>query len=70
VTASENGPHQCRESAKGEFQYYIRRGTETIKTSPEERNELLRMQNKIPFDDRMAVDSGKDFMRLRSTKAF
>ena len=40
-----------------------------MKASPEERNELLRMQNKIPFDDRMAVDSGKDFNRFRSTKA-
>lgn len=67
VTASENGPHQCRESPNGDFQYYIRRGTQTLKASPEERSELLRQHSKIPFDDRMAVDLGKDLQFSATT---
>ena len=58
--ASDNRPHTCKESEKGENRYYIRRGTETKKASPEEIEQLLYLKNKIPFDDRRAIDnSGK-----------
>ena len=33
--ASDNRPHTCRESEKGDNRYYIRRATETKKASPE-----------------------------------
>ena len=62
--ASDIGPHQCRESDKGEFQYYIRRGTQTMKASPEERNDLIRQHAKTPFDDRMAIDTGSLLLKL------
>ena len=51
--ASDCGPHQCRETEKGQCQYYIRRGTETMKASPEERTQLIHQSRKTPFDDRM-----------------
>ena len=58
--ASDNRPHTCKESEKGEYRYYIRRGTETKKATPGEIEELLYLKNKIPFDDRRAMDnSGK-----------
>lgn len=56
--ASDNRPHTCRESEKGENRYYIRRATETKKASPEEERHLLSIHCKIPFDDRRALDSG------------
>lgn len=56
--ASDNRPHTCRESEKGENRYYIRRATETRKASPDEERRLLHMHAKIPFDDRRAFDSG------------
>ena len=56
--ASDNRPHTCRESEKGENRYYIRRATETKKASPEEERQLLSIHCKIPFDDRRALDSG------------
>ncbi|PFX12198.1 hypothetical protein AWC38_SpisGene23882 [Stylophora pistillata] len=54
ATASENGPHECRKSDRGEFQFYIRRGPQTLMASPGERTQLLLQHNKTPFDDRMA----------------
>ena len=58
--ASDNRPHMCKEREKGEHRYYIRRGTETKKASPREIEGLLYLKNKIPFDDRRAMDnSGK-----------
>ena len=57
--ASDNRPHTCKESAKGENRYYIRRATETRKASPDEERQLLSLHAKIPFDDRRAFDSGK-----------
>ena len=53
--ASDNRPHTCKESEKGENRYYIRRGTETKKASLEEIEQLLYLKNKIPFDDRRAI---------------
>lgn len=58
ATTSENGPHQCRTSANGEFEYYIRNGPETKVASREERTQLLDQHTKIPFDDRRARDLG------------
>ena len=59
ATASENGPHECRVSAKGEFQFFIRSGPQTIKASREEVVQLLQQHTKMPFDDRSARDLGK-----------
>ena len=59
ATASDNGPHKCRESNKGVFQYYIRRGSETLKASQNEIERLLLQHNKTPFDNRMARRTGK-----------
>lgn len=59
ATASENGPHECRMSDKGDFQYYIRRGPQTMKASREEITQLLLQHTKMPFDDRSARDLGK-----------
>ena len=57
--ASDNKPHTCKESDKGSDLYYVRHGTETKKATPEQIAELLRQGNKIPFDDRRAIDYGK-----------
>ena len=59
ATASENGPHECRESKKGEYRFYIRIGTQTMKASHYERSQLLLQHNKTPFDDRMAWHTSK-----------
>lgn len=59
ATASENGPHECRMSDKGDFQYYIRSGPKTMKASREEKTQLLLQHTKMPFDDRSARDLGK-----------
>ena len=64
ATPSENGPHQFRESAKGDFHYYIRRGPETQKASAKEVQQLLMHHSNLPFDDRMAIDLGKDIFSL------
>ena len=55
--ASDNRPHTCKESEKGENLYYIRRGTETKKATPGEIEHLLYLKSKIPFDDRRAMDN-------------
>ena len=70
ATASENGPHQCREKDEGEFHYYIRRGSETIKASQEDTMKLLSQHSKIPFDDRMAQHAGNKsiLFHVRSDK--
>lgn len=61
--ASENGPHECRASAKGEFQFYIRIGPQTIKASRDNQVPQLQLQHtKIPFDDRSARDLGKKLL--------
>lgn len=59
ATASENGPHECRKSDKGEFQHYIRIGPQTMKASQEEIKQLQLQHTNIPFDDRSARDFGK-----------
>ena len=59
TTASDNGPHKCRETEKEPSYYYIRKGPETKKAITEEENQLLQQSNKIPFDDRMARDNGE-----------
>lgn len=60
AVASDDRPHTCKESEKGENRYYIRRGTETKKASAGEIEQLLYLKSKIPFDDRRAIDnSGK-----------
>ena len=60
ATKSDNGPHKCKASNQGEFQFYIRRGSETIQASQSEARQLLLQHDKIPFDDRMARHSGKE----------
>ena len=62
--ASDNRPHTCRKSEKGENLYYIRRGTETKDASPGEIEDLLLMKSKIPFDDRRADTSGKRIYQI------
>lgn len=64
ATASDKGAHLCRESANGGFQYYIRKATTTVKASPEELTQLLMQHSTIAFDDRMAVDLGKNISLL------
>ena len=59
ATPSENGPHQCRESAKGNFLYYIRKATSTVKATSKEQSQLMSQHCKRPFDERMAIDRGK-----------
>ena len=56
--ASDNRPHSCKESEKGQSRYYIRRATETRKASSDEERQLLTLHSKIPFDDRRAHTSG------------
>ena len=58
VRASECGALQARESDKGDFRHYIRKGTETKKATNEEISQLMQQHSKIPFDDRMAVHQG------------
>ena len=67
--ASDDGPHECRESNKGVFQFYIRRGTQTIRASQEERTQLLLQHNKTPFDDRMARHTGKKSILFYSIRS-
>ena len=64
ATTSENGPHECKKSADGEFQHYIRCGTQTMKASREEVTRLLLQHTKMPFDDRSARDFGKTSTRI------
>jgi ATP-dependent DNA helicase RecG len=52
--ASDDRPHKVRESAKGEYGYFIRKGPETKRASDKEIKTLLENSSKIPFDDRMA----------------
>lgn len=59
ATASENGPHACRERLEGVFQFYIRRGRHTVRASQDERTQLILQHSKTPFDDRMARHPGK-----------
>ena len=58
MTASDSGPHQCREKDEGSSSYYIRQGTDTKKASAEETAGMLQQSNKTPFDDRMAKNHG------------
>ena len=64
TTASDHGPHQCRETDKGPSHFYIRKGTATKKAITEEVTQLLQQSNKIPFDDRMARDNGEHFILI------
>ena len=57
--ASDNRPHSCKESEKGQSSYYIRRATETKRASPDEERKLLTLHCKIPFDERRAHTFGK-----------
>ena len=56
--ASDNRPHSCKETEKGQSRYYIRRAIETRKASSDEERQLLTLHCKIPFDDRRANTSG------------
>ena len=68
--ASDNKPHTCKESDKGRDLYYVRQGTETKKATQEQIAELLRQGNKIPFDDRRAIDYGKKFIEFDYSSEF
>ena len=52
--ASDNRPHKARESEKGEYYYFIRKGVQTMKATDEEVKVLFESSQKVPFDDRMA----------------
>jgi len=58
VKPSEDRPHTCRESDKGEMKFYIRQAAETKVAQDQEIKRLCR-ENSTPFDDRTASDSGK-----------
>ena len=58
VKPSENRPHRCRESDKGELKHYIRQAAET-KVAQDQEITILCQQSSTPFDDRTASDSGK-----------
>ena len=68
AAASENGPHECREWHKGEFQCYIRKDAQTIKASQDEIKQLLQDHEKEPFDDRIARHPGKKSILLYSIR--
>ena len=58
VRPSEQRPHSCREHDKGDFKYYIREAAETKEADDQQEKRLCR-ENSTPFDDRLAIDSGK-----------
>lgn len=62
---SDNRPHQCREM-DGEYNYYIREGTETTKVSDEEqlRRLLLCLYNRFPFDDAPRTHDSRKILLL------
>ena len=62
--ASDNRPHSCKESEKGQRRYYIRRDTETRRASLDEERQLLALHCKIPFDDRRAHAFGMSLLSV------
>ncbi|PFX21779.1 hypothetical protein AWC38_SpisGene13689 [Stylophora pistillata] len=66
--ASDNKPHTCKENEKGRDLYYVRQGTETKMATPVQIEELLRQGNKIPFDDRRAIDYGKKSLTFNDSQ--
>ena len=60
VRASESGALKARESDKGAFGFYVRKGSETKRATTEEETQLLQQHSKTPFDDRMAIRTGQN----------
>ncbi len=55
VPGGENRPYEVPKEIKAknkEYHYYIRRYSNTVVASKEEREELISLANKVPFDDR------------------
>ena len=50
---------------KGQRQYYIRRGSKTIKANDVEQRQLIELTAKIPFDDRVNHHASIDDLNLR-----
>ena len=67
ATAGSNRPYECpREvTAKNkEYQYYIRRFSNTVKVNTEQQQELLSLTANIPFDDRLNSQTSIDSLSL------
>ena len=58
VRPSDERPHMCRASDKGEYKYYFREATQTKIAQAQEVTRLCQY-NSTPFDDRTAIESGK-----------
>ena len=67
ATAGSNRPYECPKdvAAKNkEYQYYIRRFSNTVQANKEQRQELLTLTANIPFDDRQNTKANIDDISL------
>ncbi|WP_319589387.1 RNA-binding domain-containing protein [uncultured Draconibacterium sp.] len=71
ATAGSNRPYEAPkdvEAKKKEYQYYIRRFSNTVQANREQRQELLSLTANIPFDDRQNTQTSINDISLTLVK--
>ncbi|QHT65679.1 hypothetical protein GXP67_02850 [Rhodocytophaga rosea] len=55
ATGGDNRPYKCPKNIvlNPIYNYYIRKGSNTVKANPDEERQLYELANRIPFDDRI-----------------
>ncbi len=82
VPGGENRPYEVPKEIKAknkDYHYYIRRYSNTVVASKEDREELISLANKVPFDDRPNISAAvndvsyillKDYLRITGSRLF
>ncbi len=73
VPGGQDRPYKAREKlGKGDsqYRYYIRRGSSTIKATNFDEKELIRISERVPFDDRLNYNSTIEDLEFGLIKEF
>ncbi len=68
--ASDATPHEAPDGPKGDKQYRIRSGCETIQAMAEMLTSLLQQTARVPFDDRRSWDASTDDLNLTLVREY
>lgn len=68
--ASDNRPHQAPNGPKGDRQYWVRIGSETVVAKAALLTALMQQTARVPFDDRRAQDASNDDLSLTLAREF
>ncbi|WP_162054551.1 RNA-binding domain-containing protein [Pontibacter pamirensis] len=72
ATGGDNRPYKCPKNIVSNpvYNHYIRKGSSSVRATPDEERQLYELANRIPFDDRINHSASIEDLRLPLIQSF